>query len=180
MFARIEATETIPAMIVFYYLDEAIFDNVSLRSQYRAKNIKSEKGESLVDDFAITQDERDAFDLFLEQSIYDAFNIVMKMTTGVPNAVILRTSVADILEDPEESEELASGFKVKDFAAYNENNLSLVDDGVKNLILAFIMKEWYKMNGLDTELAKWLNEYNEVRRDLVNKRLFQLRKHLIQ
>jgi len=177
-YARITATPPAPNYIVFYFKDDDTFANISLRSQYRAKNIKNEKGESLVDDFALTEDERDAFDLFFEQAIYDAFNVVMKMTTGVSNAVILSTAVSTILATGSDAD-LASGFKVKDHVAYNANNLALVDDGIKNLLLSFVMKEWYKMNGLDAELQKWLGEYLEAKRDLTNKRLFQLRKPLI-
>jgi hypothetical protein len=179
MYARLTGTPPAPNTIAFYYGTDDMFNNVNLKSSYRAKNIKTESGDSLIDDFAITEDERDAFTLFLNASMHDAFNIVMKMTGGVANALYLDVANGTILGTVSGTQFDCYGFKIKDHAAYNSNNLTLVDEGIKNLLEAFIMKEWYKMTGHDGELAKWLNEYLTIKRDLINRRLFQLRKALI-
>ncbi len=167
-----------PANISFYYKVEDMFNNIFLKTTYRAKNIRDTANEAQVDDFAMSEDEKDAFTLFLRTAVHDAFNKVMKMTTGVDDALILNENESDVTGEGT-SEEKVFGFRVKDHSAYNENNLFLVDDGVKNLIESYIMREWWEMVGNEAEMTKADVKYKEVKRDLVTKRLFQLRKPFI-
>jgi hypothetical protein len=188
MHLRVAATETVPAHIIFFYTEGSMFNNVMIRSMYRAKNIRDDKGESQVDDYAISEDEKDAFSMFLNSSIHEAFNHVMKMTTGVSNALILGEDAEEVfppvnnvstIAEGVESTDTIYGFKIKDHAAYNDNNIILVDEGVKSMVETQIMREWYEMVGHADEFAKMNAKYLSLKRDLITKRLFQLRKPFI-
>ncbi len=167
-----------PNYIAFYYRVDDLFNNVFLKTTYRARSLRDKNNESQVDEFAISEDEKDAFTLFLSQGIHDVFNTVMKMTSQVDDALIINVEEA-IVTGLGTSEAKVYGFKIKDHEAYNINNLALVDDGAKKMLEYFILKEWYKMVGLDEELNKHLTEYIGARQDLASKRLFQLRKPFI-
>lgn len=180
MYTRVTAVAPDPNFIAFYYKTEDMFNAVSLKSTYRTRMMKDDKGESMTDDLAMSADETDAFTLFINTALHDAFNSVMKMTTGVADAILPDKTLAQILGDilvVDEGKYYA--FRIKDNAAYNANNLALVDDGVKNLIEAFINKSWWEMVGVDPEFLKAKEKYREIKTDLINKRLFQLRKPLI-
>ena len=179
----VAATSTVPAHVMFFYIEESMFNNVTIRSMYRAKTIKDSAGESQVDDYAMSGDERDAFNIFLSKAVHEAFNIVMKMTTGIESALILNgdpdTLWPTTLPDGVTEADVVFGFKIKDHDAYNVNNISLVDEGIKSLIENHILREWYEMVGHADEFAKWNAKYLESKRDLISKRLFQLRKPMM-
>ena len=172
-----------PAHIMFFYTKDMLFNNVTIRSMYRARTIRDDKGESQVDDYAMSEDEKDAFEIFLNSAIHDAFNHVMKMTTGVGSALILGKTGTELFDTTLPVGVLAAdiiyGFKIRDHVAYNENNITLVDEGVKNMVETKIMREWYEMVGHGDEFAKMNQKYLDLKRDLITKRLFQLRKPLI-
>ena len=81
------APSTTPAMVVFYYDTEKIFNSVSLRSTYRAKMVKDQAGVSQLDDIAISEDERDLVLEYYEQAIYDVFGRLFKMTGTVTDPI---------------------------------------------------------------------------------------------
>lgn len=177
------APNIVPAHIVFFYNEDSLFNNVMIRTTYRAKNIRDTTGESQIDDYAISEDERDVFGIFLSGSIHEAFNQVMKMTTKVTDALILGETGDDVFDTtlPEgvAATDVLFGFKVKDHEAYNDNNIILVDEGVKSMVETFIMRDWYEMVGNNEEFQKMAAKYLALKRDLVTKRLFQLRKPFI-
>jgi outer membrane lipoprotein-sorting protein len=176
---RVAKASGVPAHILFYYTEDNLHNNVMIRTMYRAKNIRDNEGNSLIDDYAISEDEKDAFALFLSSAIHEAFNQVMKMTTGVSDALIINEPADDVFDTVPaglEDTTVVYGFKVKDHEAYNDNNIILVDEGVKSLVETQIMRDWYEMVGNDAEYAKMRAKYNEIKRDLITKRLFQLRK----
>lgn len=180
---RVAAAGAVPAHIIFFYTEASMFNNVQIRSMYRAKNIRDNKGESQVDDYAMSEDERDAFAMFLNAAIHEAFNHVMKMTTGITSALILNEAADDVwpttLPDGVAATDVIYGFKIKDHEAYNDNNVVLVDEGVKSLIETYVMREWYEMVGHADEFAKMSAKYTNLKQDLITKRLFQLRKPLL-
>lgn len=183
MYQNVAAAGQVPAHIMFFYTENMVFNNVMIRSMYRAKTIKDGNGESQIDEYALSEDEKDAFVIFIKKAIHDAFNHVMKMTTGVPDALILGQTGTEVfaatLPDGVLANDIIYGFMIKDHEAYNENNIALVDEGIKNLIEANIMREWYEMVGHDAETAKMYQKYQAIKSDLITKRLFQLRKPLI-
>jgi len=164
-----------PAYIAFYYQKTPVFENISLRTMYRARNLKDDKGESQIDDYAMSADELDAFEIFIKQAIYDAFDIVMKMTTSLTDPVFIDETIT-IAAAPVTN---AYGFNIFDEEAYNENNLYTTDDGIRKYIDAHIMTNWYDLVGHNDEYTKWLARRDDARMELITRKLFQLRKPLL-
>jgi len=164
---------TSPKQITFYYQSKNMFDNVSLRTMYRAKTLLNEKGEAMIDEYAMSADEEDAFKIFIADAVNDAFQIVLKMTTGVTDALILDQSVP--ISDNQAIVN-CYGFKIVDEDAYNDNNLLTVDDGVKKYILYHVLASWWGLVAHKDEEIKFLTKRDEARTDLITNRLFQLRK----
>ena len=77
------AAVTQPAKVSFFYAIEAVFNDASLRSMYQAKAIKSEAGDSLVDQFAITEDERVIHLGLMEDAVWDIFTNFLKYTKSI-------------------------------------------------------------------------------------------------
>lgn len=185
MYSKQAAIGTEPKTIIFYYKKDDFFKHLSLRTLYRAKNIKSEAGEALIDDYAMSEDEKDVFLLFMKQATYDAYDIVQKMTTGITTAPIViddTTSIITIVPDGENTTEdilNTYSFKILDEAAFNENALYAVDSGIEKYIKCHVLADWYDLVGLDNEYIKWSTKKDVARIDLITKRLFQLRKPLI-
>ena len=170
MYYRQTAT---PNYVIFYYSHSYMFDRVSLNTLYRARTIVNEGGESQIDNFGMSKDETDAFDVFLKEAINDAFSIVVKMTTGLDTDPVFFDDTV-VINGVDHTN--SYGFKILDEDAFNDNVLYTVDDGIRKYLDAHILAGWYSLVGHDGELAKWLAKKQDARTDLLNKRLFQLMK----
>ena len=172
-------------VIVFWYLREDLFNEVNLLSLYRAKNIVqsagNEAGKTMVDEYALSEDERDAFYIFAKKAIYDAFAQVVKMTKALTDTVFINDGVYTGEESTSGivTSSPAYGFILYDNTAYNANVLQLVDNEILKFLRMEILYDWYDLNGMDAEASKYKAKWDESRRDLVNRYLFQLRKPLI-
>ncbi len=169
-------TTATPKYIVFYYTKASLFDNISLRTMYRARTLLDSKGESQIDHYAMSTDETDAFLIFMKQAIYDCFDIVMKMTTGVSDPITIDGSTTIIVGGNPAAVPNTYAFKILDEEAYNENNLYTLEDGIRKFLDAHVMAAWYDMVGHADEYAKWVTKRDDYRTDLITKKLFQLKK----
>lgn len=134
MFQKIAATTTTPAMIKFYYKRDAIFDEVSLTSNYMAKNLATKDGNSLTDEYAISDDERNLVDVCIRAALPDIYEAMIKITH----------SIVDAFDDEETvSGELCVAFTIQDNDAYNNNVLTLVDASLNNCIKQGTLREIY-------------------------------------
>jgi hypothetical protein len=158
--------------IRFYYTTEGLFNEVSLRTHYRAKTIKDQQGKSQTDDYAISEAERDAFLVFLDYAVKNVFAELVKLTKGVDASVFVNT---DISGPPAVA---ASGFSIIDNGNFNSNVLDLVDINARESIILYIMKDWYKTIGHGEEYSRLTIEYMAAIIRLSNI-LFELRKKLI-
>lgn len=177
-YSRQTGVSPIPDNIVFYYYKENLFNKASVLSLYRAKNILDDKGNSQIENYAMTEDEMDAFELFARDATEEVFNIVMKMTTGLTSDPIFYDDTITILPGPIDLVDVY-GFKIVDHDAYNENNLITIDAGVREYINYSILADWWSLVGHQKEYAEWLAKKEDMGRSLINKRLFQLKKALI-
>lgn len=171
----IKDTATTPHEILFYRQTDDYFNAIKLRSEYRARNLKNDKGESMNDDFALTEDENDAFLILLESAVYDVAKTALKMTRGVIDGIYFNQTVTHSTSVDIEN---ANGFTIVDNAAYNENSLSYVDKKAIECINYHIMRGWYRLIGLDEEIKKFDAMYNIAKAELING-LFDLRKPLL-
>lgn len=173
-YTKIVAAGNASAMVRFHYLTEGLFNEVSVLSNYRAKTIKDGTGKSQSDDYAISENERDIFGINLNYAINDIFAEVVKQTKGITNSIFVDATVGD----PNAIVGKASGFSVADHGAYNDNNLTLIDNAIRKAIINNILKSWYKYNGLQADMQMAELEYNTALVQ-INQRMFELKKKLM-
>ena len=99
--------------IKFYYKKDTLFNDISLMSNYMCKNMTSKDGNSLTDEYAISDDERDLVD------------------------VSVRATLPDI------SGETCVSFTIQDNEAYNGNVLTMVDASLYNCLKYGTLREVY-------------------------------------
>jgi hypothetical protein len=172
----VKDTVPTPNEILFYQQTEDYFNSIKLRSEYRARNIKDKEGASQNDDFALSEDEEDAFLILLKSAVYDVAKVALKMTKGVTDGIYYDKTISyeaapiEILH--------ANGFTIVDNAAYNDNTLGYVDTKAIECVNYNIMRGWYRLIGLDEEVVKFDGMYNIAKAELING-LFDLRKPLL-
>lgn len=164
--------------ITFYYDSDKLFNDVSLMSAYMTKNLASEKG-SLMDDFNISDDEKDIFAVCVRQTLPNIYETMMKITSGVDSAFDDEVKVATT-----ETEGLkrAAGtyieFTMQDNEAYNNNVLNLVDATLLNCLKYGVLSEFYSIcvNG---DLYRIAQDKLTVSLFQLKQRLFQLKKKVV-
>ena len=135
-----------PATIKFYYSSDKIFNSLSLRTSMRANVIKDTKGETQLDDFAISQSEKGVVKEMSEQAVFDIFSKMFKITEGVASPIFVETSV--LPSGVGAIAVIASGGSIKDNASFDANVLLNVDKKIENCIRYYIMSEWYLMTAM--------------------------------
>lgn len=170
--------DTANGTIVFHYVTDDLFDRVNALSLYKGRAIKNQAGEAQIDEVAMTAGERDAFNIFMPTAATKVFTLVQKMTNSVDNALVINGPVD--FGDASNSD-LTNQYAViiEDNAAYNENCLLQVDKGIQDMLTFHCLSDWYELMNLDDQAAKMLAKYNDMRLEMVNKRLFDLRKPLL-
>lgn len=158
-----------PAKIRFKYSTESIINSLELRTHYRAKMIKDGNGESQLDDFAISTDERDIVKEMLEEGIYEIGTAFFKMAQGVDNSIFFDDNLS------EELDELSNGFEILNHEAYNANLLPAIDKKILSCIRYFCLKEWWTAVASPNDVSTNTEKYNQLLRDLKNL-TFQFRK----
>lgn len=158
--------------ITFYYDSDNLFNDVSLMSAYMTKNIKGDSG-SMMDEFNISDDEKDIFKVCVRQTLPNIYETMMKITSGVENAF---EDEAVVSTDETTGLKRAKGtyieFTMKDNDAYNENVLNLVDATILNCLKHGVLAEFYSIcvNG----------DLYRVAQDKFTTSLFQLKQRLFQ
>lgn len=152
-------------LITFTHASSDLFTSVKMKSSYRSNTIKTEKGEPLVDDFAMTDDELDLFNTFLNNNVGKVLELFLKLTYGITDAITVDVSGNVVL-------------KINDKENYNTNLLSYTDKTIKDILVYKLLSEWYKSCGLEPEYKKIDLDYQTTRKELV-RRIFEFRKPLI-
>ena len=185
MYARIAATTGAnpePAKIVFLYKRDVLFNDVSLMSNYMAKNLSTKEGNSLTDEYAISDDEKDLVDVSIRATLPDIYEAMTKITTAVVPAFFDKktenagTKGTDI---GGQSVTLTAGdyveFYIMDNNAYNRNVLTMVDASLYNALKHGVMKEFYS-TVLQADFFKVCSERFLSELFKLKQRLFQLKK----
>lgn len=170
--------DTSNGTIVFHYPSDDLFDRVNALSLYKGLAIKNQGGESIIDEVAMTAGERDAFNIFMPTAATKVFTLVQKMTNSVTNALIINGPV-DFGDSSDSDLTNQYAVIVEDNAAYNENALLQVDRGILDMLTYHCLADWYELKNLNDEASKMLAKYNDMRVEMANKRLFDLRKPLL-
>jgi hypothetical protein len=165
-----------PARISFYFPVDKVFDDASMRSMYQARNMKDQTGATMVDDFAITEDERNIYMSLLEDAVFDVFLNFLKYTKGIDGA--LQHNADYVLPAVGEADPVtvkASFVQIVDNANYNENYLQAIDMNMIKTIRFYTLRDWFESQGKSDEAAKFNNLYILALRNVKNY-AFQLKK----
>jgi hypothetical protein len=160
-----------PKSISFYYVVDDVFNDSSLRSMYQARNIKDQSGVSMVDDYAITEDERDIHLGLLEDAVFDVFLHLLKYTKSLTDSIYHNqdyTPSGGVLAK-------TSGVKIVDNEAYNENYIKAIDMNLLKAIRFYILRDWFNTQGQDVNAQKFDALYLIALRNM-EKYAFQLKK----
>jgi hypothetical protein len=157
--------------IRFYYGTTSLFNEVKQRTAYAAKGMTSQDGKAQFDDFSFTDNEEDLFDTFLSYAVPEVFAELVRISKGVTDSVFIDTDQGD-----EEGE--VSGFSLVDYEAYNDNILILVDKRTREAIVHYLIKEWWKLKGLN-DLYKLALETYELAIRAMKDKAFELIKPLM-
>lgn len=159
-------------IIAFSYNSDKLFNDVSLMSAYMTKNLKTEVG-SVMDEFNISDDERDIYDVCVRQALPNIYETMMKITSGVDNAF---SDEIELTTDETDGLKRAKGkyieFNIQNNDAYNSNVLNLVDATLLNCLKYGILAEFYSIC-VNVDLHR-------IAQDKFTTSLFQLKQRLFQ
>lgn len=159
-------------IIAFSYNSDKLFNDVSLMSAYMTKNLKTEVG-SVMDEFNISDDERDIYDVCVRQALPNIYETMMKITSGVDNAF---SDEIELTTDEIDGLKRAKGkyieFNIQNNDAYNSNVLNLVDATLLNCLKYGILAEFYSIC-VNVDLHR-------IAQDKFTTSLFQLKQRLFQ
>jgi len=154
--------------IQFYYNKSVLFNDVSLMSNYMSKNLSTKDGNSLTDDYAISDDERDLVEVCIRATLPDIYEAMVKITNSINSAF-----------DDDDTTAITGqhcvSFTIQDNAAYNENVLNMVDASLYNCLKHGTLKEVYSTvvqpEFFNTTSSRFVAELFKLKQ-----RLFQLKK----
>lgn len=166
---------SVPNSIRFYYKQDSIFSRVAYETAMRAKSIKDQSGEAQLDDFALTEDERNLFKIFFDRALLDVLKVFLKHTKGIPKADVIDENGMESTTPSTTSDDYGE-FEIRDNDAYKSSTLEWIDRQVKEMLTLHVKSSWYESVGLE-ELSKLsMDKYLVAKRDLVNRGLHDLLK----
>lgn len=164
-----------PKTIRFYYMKDTILNRLQLETATRAKQIKDDKGEAQFDDFTLTQDERSLFNIHLANAVADVLKVFLKWTKDIPAGDVIDTEGMESTTSDVTSDDFVE-FEILDNEGYKAATIVWIDRKVKEMLILYVKAGWYGSVGLDDYEAKFTAQYNDAKRDLVNKGIHDLLK----
>lgn len=162
--------------ITFYYNSDELFNDVSLISAYMTKNLMGSTG-SMLDEFGITDDEKDVFKVCVKQALPNIYEAMLKITSGVGNAFS-----AEVESDGSDGLDRADGtyieITIQNNSVFNGNVLSLVDATLSDCLKYGVLTEFYSINP-NADLRRLAQDKYASSLILLNQRLFQLKRKSI-
>jgi hypothetical protein len=149
MFKKIAAVTTgenqHPAQIKFFYNRDTIFNDVSLMSNYMAKNLATKDGNSLTDDYALSDDEHDLVNVSIRATLPDIYESMAKITNAISSAF------DDAYHEDAGTDQKGNAYDAGDYVefvlqdnnSYNDNVLTMVDSSIYNCIKHGTLREVY-------------------------------------
>ena len=144
-------TKLVPGQIIFYFPHKLLFENVQHQSAFMCKNIVSKEGEDLSERFAITDDEKPMFELCVDETMPDVFDVMKPLTSGIADAwygaitgadfIQLNTKLVDLTGI--ENAEKYVVIRINDHEAYNPNTVKLVDSALRSSVEQGVLSTFY-------------------------------------
>jgi len=186
MYAKIAAAGNDPAKIVFLYKRDTLFNDVSLMSNYMAKNLATKDGNSLTDEYAISDDEQDIVDVSIRATLPDIYEAMTKITTAVvPAFDDCKTETAGTkgVDIGGNNVTIQAGdyveFYIQDNHSYNANVITMVDASLYNCLKHGVLKEFYS-TVVQADFFKLCADRFVAELFKMKQRLFQLKKKSVQ
>lgn len=148
--------------ITFEYNSNELFNEVGILSAYMAKSVSSEAAS--LDDFSISDDEKEVYDVCVKQTLPNIYEVLLKMTSKAGGDF--------------KSDNSKISFSIDDNKAYNENVLTLVEDTIRECLKYGILAEFYSINA-NTVLHATAQSKFASNLTLLSQRLFQLKRKKI-
>ena len=115
--------------ITFYYDSDKLFNDVSLMTAYMTKNMLGDSG-NMMDEFNISDDERDIYEVCVRQTLPNIYETMMKITSDKGDAFRADYEVAKYGERNKTEEKDAQGNVTNEYEAL-VNISNGVDTGAK-------------------------------------------------
>ncbi len=168
------STVTEAGRVIFTYGHDEVFNKACLISAYMTKNLKNGEN-SAMDDYSMTDDESDIFLACLKSSMPDTWSRVLKITSGVESG---GSGDAYEIDDEATTTQPIVTIKIRNYEAYNQNTLKLVDASMKNCVICGVMRDFYSACYHPT-LLKIADDRYAAELAKLEQRLFQLKKKAI-
>lgn len=149
--------------IIFQYTLADLFNNVSLKSSYKAR-LMSENG-IIVDDMTMLDDDMDAFNVNIQKLLADIYERVVKLTKASEEAYEVSNTNITI--------------SIVNNDAFNSNVLDIVDASIYDCLETGSLKEWYSICGKTDYEQEYTAKYMAAL-NLLSNRMFQLKKKSIK
>lgn len=149
-----------PAMIIFTQLKDKLFDTVSMHSTFMTKSMKNEKGELIGEEYALTADEKSAFEVILKVVLSEVFEVFKKHTDGITSSYKITATEVSV--------------KINDHSAYNKNDLDLVDMAIEDAIIDGCLQGWFALRAQADLNAFAANKFKNSK-ELLKSRMFTLK-----
>ena len=166
--------DTTNKTIEFKYKRDVLFNDVSLMSNYMSKNLSSKDGNSLTDDYAISDDEQDLVYVCIRATLPDIYEAMVKITHAVSSAF----EDDKVVSEGGQSVHYVS-FTMQDNDQYNANVLTMVDASLYNSLKYGTLKEVYSTvvqpEFYNTCANRFVGELFKLKQ-----RLFQLKKKSVE
>lgn len=160
--------------IMFYYETDNIFSICRVMSSYKAEGMVTESGESMLERYSITEDEKDIFKVFLKKAVYECGMKFRKLTSGISDGIFYDTT----LDTNSGLDNASSGFQINNYDAYNQNMLDYVDEHAEWFLINHVLAQWYRTRNVP-ELAQIQDADLRMARANLDHSLFQFYKPLI-
>lgn len=148
--------------IVFSYPINGLFQSASRVSAFNAKQIKDKEGNSLLADYALSDDEKDMFLQGVQSILPEISEKILKVTSGIDGAYVFDITAENI------------EFTIQDNDAYNVNTLALVDASMLECLIEGSLKAWYKNCAQADLLGMYQNSF-AYNLEKLFQRMFQLK-----
>lgn len=154
-----------PNKITFYFEVGTMFDLISSQTMYATRNLKNEAKESLIDEMAITEDERDWFMIFLQKGAEEVFNKLTKYATGIEDSIVFNDEIDNVAN--------CLGVSIldkstEDVPIYSTNLLARVSSVLSECIQYWVLKEWFAINNVASLTQKFEAMFVKATANLIN------------
>lgn len=141
-----------------YYIIEDIFNKVSAFSLYKLQAM--EEG---IDKYAITESERDFFNVVVKRAARDVFKPFSILSKDLTNALQFR----EVDVSSTSFNEALSVVYVYEKPTYWDDNLTEVfDQKVEETLISYILKEWFKLKNLRDVYTFEQTNYDDLIKEL--------------